>query len=239
MSEQPVPSVWARPPRQREQQALSRDEIVAKALVLLDADGIEALSMRKLGTKLGAAATSLYRHVANKDELLELVVDEVWGEIDIPAADGPDGWRAAAERGGHSVRAMVLRHPWVVSVIGQAGLISLGPNVLELSERLLTVLASAGFDVVEADRAMNTLLAYVIGMATTEAAYLSMLARSGRDETELLTSLRPTTEHAMRDHPRLREGYAAMADRHPRDVREENFDYGLQRVLDGLATRLG
>ncbi|MBO0515534.1 TetR/AcrR family transcriptional regulator, partial [Streptomyces beijiangensis] len=87
-----VPSVWTRPQRRvREQPALSRDQIVTEALALLDDAGIEALSMRKLGTRLNAGATSLYTHVANKDELIELVVDLVYGEIEVPAGGSGDG----------------------------------------------------------------------------------------------------------------------------------------------------
>ncbi|MFE3201744.1 TetR/AcrR family transcriptional regulator [Embleya sp. NPDC059237] len=234
--EKPIESVWTRPRRQREQ--LSREQIVAEAVRLLDTEGLEALSMRRLGTRLGAGATSLYRHVANKDELIELVVDEVYGELTVPDPGDPANWRAAIGSCAYSVRAMVLRHPWVAAVLGQVGLAYLGPNVIRLSERMLAVVEGAGFAVEESDQAMSTVLAYVIGMATSEAAYLSMLARSGRTEQELMESLEPSAEEAMRDHPRVRESQSAMRGRDPEQLREANFDYGLQRMLDGLAVRL-
>ncbi|MET9512842.1 TetR/AcrR family transcriptional regulator [Streptomyces flavidovirens] len=235
--ENPIPSVWTRPRRQREQ--LSREQIVSEAVKLLDAEGIEALSMRRLGTRLGAGATSLYRHVANKDELIELVVDEVYGELEVPDADGPQGWRAAVGGSAYSLRSMALRHPWVASVLGQVGLVHLGPNVMRMSDRMLAVFEAAGFPPEETDQAMSTLVAYVIGMATSEAAYLSLIARSGKDERELMESLRPSAEQAVRDHPRLREGHVAQRGKDPQQLREANFDYGLQRVLDGLEARLG
>ncbi|WP_283136050.1 TetR/AcrR family transcriptional regulator [Rhizohabitans arisaemae] len=235
---QPVPSVWARRPRRREQPALSRDRIVAEAVRLLDEEGLEALSMRSLGTRLNAGATSLYRHVAGKDELIELVVDEVYGEMRVPDPGDPAAWRKAAADCAHSLRAMVLRHPWVASVLGQAGLASLGPNLTRQSERMLALFQSAGFTLDEADQAMNTLIAYVVGMGVSEAAYLSVLARSGQSEQELLAGLRPAAEQAVQDHPRLREGYRARWDRDPGQVREENFTYGLERFLDGFQTRL-
>ncbi|WP_370417451.1 TetR/AcrR family transcriptional regulator [Streptomyces sp. QH1-20] len=229
--EQPIASVWTRPRHRREQ--LSREQIVSEAVALLDAEGLEALSMRRLGTRLGAGATSLYRHVANKDELIELVVDEVYGELEVPAADEAAGWRPAAVRSGASLRSMALRHPWVASVLGQVGLAHLGPNVMRMSERMLAVFKTAGFAPDEADQAMNTLIAYVIGMATSEAAYLSLIARSGRSEQEFVESLRATQEHL-----RVPEGQLAQRGKDPRQVREDNFDYGLQRVLDGLEARL-
>jgi AcrR family transcriptional regulator len=234
----PIPSVWARPRAKREQPALSRDRIVAEAVALLDAEGIDALSMRSLGTRLGAGATSLYRHVANKDELIELVVDEVYGEMRVPGAGDAAGWRAAVAAGAHSLRSMILRHPWLVSVLGQVGLADLGPNLTRQCERLLALFQAAGFDPGEADQAMNTIIAYVIGMTLSEAAYLALLARSGQSEQDLLESLRPAAEQAVREHPLLREGYAARQGQDPRHLREENFAYGVERVLDGLAARL-
>lgn len=235
---QPIPSVWVRPRRQREQPVLSREHIVSEAVRLLDAEGIEALSMRRLGQRLGAGATSLYRHVANKDELIELVVDEVYGEMRVPDADDPANWRAAVAACAHSLRSMVLRHSWVASVLGQVGLAYLGPNLMRQSERMLALFHAAGFGPEEANRAMDTLIAYVVGMTTSEAAYLSMLARSGQTESEWLESLRPVAEEAVRDHPRLREGYAVPRLEDPEKTREANFTYGLERVLDGLAVRL-
>ena len=85
---------------------------------------------------------------------------------------------------------------------------------------------------------MNTIIAYVIGMTLSEAAYLALLARSGQSEQDLLQSLRPAAEQAVQDYPLLREGYAARQGQDPRQVREENFAYGVERVLDGLQARL-
>ncbi|MGV9882716.1 TetR/AcrR family transcriptional regulator [Streptomyces sp. NPDC003006] len=224
-----IASVWTRPRRQREQ--LSREQIVAEAVKLLDADGLEALSMRRLGTRLDAGATSLYRHVANKDELIELVVDEVYGELAVPAASGADGWRDAAGRSAYSLRAMILRHPWVASVLGQVGLIHLGPNVTKMSQRMAAVYDTAGFPAEETEQALNTVISYVIGMATSEAAYLSLIARSGKTEREFAASLPGGPGSGSSEQPGSR-------DDDPAKVREETFDYGLQRVLDGLQVRL-
>ncbi|ONI80331.1 TetR family transcriptional regulator [Saccharothrix sp. ALI-22-I] len=237
MPEPTVPSVWARQRRAREQPALSQDRIVSEAVRLLDEEGLEALSMRALGTRLGAGATSLYRHVANKDELIELVVDEVYGEMRVGDAD-PVGWRAVVAECAHSLRAMVLRHPWVASVLGQVGLAQLGPNLMARSEQLLALFRAAGFPPGEADQAMSTLIAYVIGMTTSEAAYLSLLARSGQTEQEWARSVRSTAEQSVRDHPRLRDEYAVRREDDPVKLREDNFTYGLDRVLDGLAARV-
>lgn len=238
-----VPSVWARPRKERDQPALSRGRIVTEAVHLLDADGIDALSMRSLGARLGAGATSLYRHVASKDELIELAVDEVFGELEVPAAAGPDDWRTALTTTADSLRAMVLRHPWFASVVGQVGLAYLGPNMMRMSDRVLGILGAAGFGVTEADRAMKALVAYVMGMATSEAAWHNVVVQSGQDEGELMRALMPAAEQAVQDYPHLRAFYAAVPgkDAQP-DLgrgRDEDFGYGLQRLLDGLQHRLG
>ncbi|MFB4282266.1 TetR/AcrR family transcriptional regulator [Nonomuraea sp. MTCD27] len=236
--QQPYPSVWARPQRtRREQPPLSREQIVSTALELLDAEGIDALSMRKLGARLNAGATSMYTHVTNKDELLELVVDEVYGEVELPVAGDPAGWRAAVTRYAHSMRAALLRHPWIVSVLGEAGVAYLGPNVMRQNEAVLTVFEQGGFTLAAADRALNTVVAYVIGVSTSEAAWLTRLARSGRSEQEWAETLWPAAERAARDYPRLRKLYAAQRDRHSSATRDDDFDAGLQCVLDGLAAR--
>ncbi|MGP4102546.1 TetR/AcrR family transcriptional regulator [Nonomuraea sp. KM90] len=237
--EQPFPSVWIRPqPQRREQPALSRQQIVATALELLDAEGIDALSMRKLGTRLNAGATSMYTHVANKDELLELVVDEVYGEIEAPATGDPAGWRAAVTRCAHSMRATLLRHPWIVSVLGEAGLAYLGPNMLRLQEAMLAVFEEGGFTLRAADQAMNTLVAYVIGISTSEAAWLTTLHRSGQSEQEWADRLLPAAEQAVQAHPRLRELYAAQRTQSLDSTRDDDFATGLESVLRGLTTHL-
>ncbi|TDD41974.1 TetR/AcrR family transcriptional regulator [Nonomuraea terrae] len=234
-----VPSVWMRPGRQgREQPALNRAQIVAAALDLLDAQGVDALSMRKLGARLQAGATSLYTHVATKSELIELVVDEVYGEVEAPRTGDPDGWRAAVARCAASMRATILRHPWIVSVLGEAGVAYLGPNMSRLSEAMLAVFEEAGLSLEAADQAVNTVVAYVVGISASEAAWLATLARSGRSEREWAERLWPSAEHAVRDHPRLRALYAARRGRDPRGDRDGAFATGLDCVLQGLTARL-
>ncbi|MFD4828599.1 TetR/AcrR family transcriptional regulator C-terminal domain-containing protein [Streptomyces uncialis] len=236
--EPPVASAWTRRRPRREQPALSREHIVTEAVQLLDAEGIEALSMRRLGTRLGAGATSLYRHVTNRDELIELVVDEVYGEILVPDTDDPAHWRESAVVCADSVRAMILRHPWVASVFSQVGLSYLGPHVMRLNDRMLALFEAAGFDAEEAGQAIATVIAYVIGTGTSEAAWLTMVARSGEDEERWAARLQPAIDEASADYPRLRQQPKRSGARSLAEIRDTNFRYGLDRVLDGLALRL-
>ncbi|GIG64125.1 TetR/AcrR family transcriptional regulator [Phytomonospora endophytica] len=235
---QAIPSVWTRPKKKKEQPALSVEHIVAEAIGLLDEEGIEQLSMRKLGARMNAGATSLYRHVANKDELIELVVDEVYGELTVPKVTTPERWRENATEVAGSLRAMMLRHPWVGTVLGQVGLKSLGPNLARLSGEFMAVFQAAGFPVLDADKVMNTLISYVIGMATSEAAWLQLVTRSGKTEAEWVAELLPRAIEAAADRADLAEPLLASSGVDPAVVRDDNFAYGLETVLDGCAARL-
>jgi AcrR family transcriptional regulator len=136
-------SVWTRPPRSRgAQPTLSREQIVRAAIELLDEKGLDGLSMRRLGSRLAAGATSAYWYVATKDELLELALDEVMGEIDVPEV-GTTDWRTAAAALAHGLRSMILRHPWVTGLFGVRP--AMGPNAMRMSDRVVGVLTAAGF----------------------------------------------------------------------------------------------
>ncbi|MFE2109734.1 TetR/AcrR family transcriptional regulator [Kitasatospora sp. NPDC059463] len=234
----PIPSVWARRQREAEQPTLSREAIVREAIAMLDAEGAEALSMRKLGARLNAGATSLYRHVATKDELIELAVDEVFGEIPVPDPGASD-WRADVFATCDAFRATTLRHRWLGSVIGQAGLVYLGPNLITVSERMAALFSAAGFP--EPSRAIDTVLSFVLGMSTTEAAFLTTVQRSGQSEAEFIARLMPSAQEAVAGHEFLAGAFAeaeANAATDPAVLRHEKFSYGLNVILDGLALRL-
>ncbi|WP_233515244.1 TetR/AcrR family transcriptional regulator C-terminal domain-containing protein [Marinitenerispora sediminis] len=114
----------------------------------------------------------------------------------------------------------------------------LGPNTLRMSEAMLAVFEDAGFPLEAADRAVNTLVAYVIGMSTSEAAWLTSLGRSGQGEREWAERLWPAAEQAVQAYPRMRALYAAQRDGDPGRTRDDAFDDGLDCVLGGLAARL-
>ncbi|MBD0690985.1 TetR/AcrR family transcriptional regulator [Streptomyces sp. CBMA123] len=234
------PSPWNRPQKRRTQPALSREQIVAEAFALLDSDGIEALSMRKLGARLNAGATSLYTHVANKDELLALVVDHVFGELPLARAEGaedPKVWRAAIVECTEGMRAAIVRHPWMVSVIGDVGMVYLGPNWMRLSEALLVLMETAGFDLGEASDVMSVVTGYTIGTATVEAAWLSALTKSGQGEQEFMDRLLPAVVDATRPYPRLHRLYTTEVPGEIEAGRDSSFRRGLDVILDGIEAR--
>ncbi|MER6944595.1 TetR/AcrR family transcriptional regulator C-terminal domain-containing protein [Nonomuraea sp. NPDC000554] len=224
-------SVWLREPRKATSPGRSREEIVSAALELLDSEGLSGLSMRKLGAKLDAGATSLYWYVANKDELLELAYDEVFGEMIVPAPETV-GWRDAASAVAYSMRQVILRHPWTADLIGR--LAALGPNALRVTDQMRRSFSLAGFEGIEIDYANATLTAYVFGMTIPEVAWNNSVAQGQIDES----SLRESVERLVADYPDLRERVTASAYQDPQAVRAMCFDFGLVSVLDGLEARL-
>lgn len=236
-SDRSYPSVWARP-RRKERTTLTREQIVTEALRLLDTEGFEALSMRKVAAGLGVGATSLYWHVANRDELIELIINEVYGELDMPEADGAPDWREASRRLAHSFRSTTVRHRWLVSMLDHLVGAYTGPNLSQMTERMLGVFEGAGFELGEAEQALNTLASYVAGIAISEAAWHNWVARRGQTPQDWLEGGLKVAEEATEDHARLRELLDDYKTKDPLQAMDEDFEYGLERVLDGLQARL-
>ncbi|GGO31964.1 TetR/AcrR family transcriptional regulator C-terminal domain-containing protein [Microbispora bryophytorum] len=235
MSAKPFSSVWTRERRGGREQGLSRDQIVRAAVELLDAEGLDALSMRKLGARLGAGATSLYWHVANKDELIELVMDEVYATVVLPeAAD----WREATRVFAYGMRHAVFEHPWSASLIGVVP--ALGPNALTASDRLMGAFVRAGFEGIDVDYAMTAVVSYTLGATIPEVAFLSSLKATGKSMTELQAAVDPILMKMAADRPNLLERYRSYANEgfDPLVARRLAFEFGLTALLNGLGARL-
>ena len=227
-------SVWTRPARPRTgQPTLSREQIVRAAIELLDTEGIAGLSMRRLGARLGSGATSLYWHVATKDDLLELVVDEVMGEIYVPEP-GDTPWRVGVSVMAGGMRTMLLRHPWVIGLLGIRP--TIGPNVMRMGNRTVALLSAAGFHGPELSHVSSLITAHVIGSATTEAALGAAVRRSGQPAAELQKEMEPYLEKIIEEHAdyarwRRESGVAEMD---LERVFMQSYMFGMERILDGL-----
>ncbi|AYF73093.1 TetR family transcriptional regulator [Nocardia yunnanensis] len=231
-------SVWTRPQRERrDQPALSREQIVSEALALLDTEGYDALSMRKLGTRLNAGATSLYTHVTNKDEILELVIDEAFEGVRLPDTVEPAHWRDDLLRLGSDVRLAVLSHPWISTAMTGAGLAYLGPNLMRLSDGMLDILEAAGFDDLSADRAANAFWSYTFGATSGETAMLTTIARSGLSEQEYFARFMETAQRVTQDYPQIAKRYEMYRSLDTTQSREDFFREELELILDGLEVR--
>lgn len=215
---------------------LTREQIVRTAIQLLDTEGLEGLSMRALGTRLGSAATAVYWHVGSKDDLLALAADHVWNEITPPQLTAAD-WRRAAADMATDLHAMLTRHPWMVQAFGS--FLLFGPGKARHDDHLLAIFEAAGFTGTRADQAATTLFTFVLGNALGPAAAASLtrkLTREGDAEELMRDGMTKAREIAAR-FPRLRDrldtpsaAYAAAPD--------NSFEFGLRVVLDGLEAHL-
>ncbi|MES9538034.1 MULTISPECIES: TetR/AcrR family transcriptional regulator C-terminal domain-containing protein [unclassified Actinomadura] len=226
-----APSVWMRPERaRRAQPALSRDQIVDAALDLLDAEGLDGLSMRRLGTRLNSGATSVYWHVANKDELLELALDRVMAEVAVPSGGG---WRAAATGYARGLRAMIHRHPWTVTLFGSRPMI--GPNSTRVLDEVLAAFRAAGFTGFDLEYAWSAVVDYVIGAAGSEASW--QRSQPGTSAAEWVENLGPYLNRLDEERPGLASHIREIWMKETGDVLEGRFAFGLDCVLDGLEAR--
>jgi AcrR family transcriptional regulator len=138
------PPPWLRvppPPRRPRRDPITREAIVEAAMRVLDAEGLDGLSMRRVADELDTGAASLYRHVGSKDGLLDLLFDEIIGEQHVPDPD-PERWREQLKEVARTMRATILRHRDVVRI--SIGRIPMGPNALTYSERVLAILRGGG-----------------------------------------------------------------------------------------------
>jgi len=229
-------SVWLRPARSRPgQPALSRDQIVRAALELLDAEGTEGLSMRRLAAKLGSGATSIYWYVANKDELLDLVLDEVMGEVRPSAPAGGD-WRDEARALVHELRDTILRHPWLSTVLGMRP--AIGPKAAAMSERVIGFLTRAGFEGLELAYANSMLMSHAVGAASMQAAWHITVRRSGMSDAEVRQSLETHGKSMTADRPHYERWWNSIELPEVDRMQQDAYDFGVDRMLDGLSAWL-
>jgi len=216
-------------------ETLSREQIVKTAMATLDSDGLAGLSMRKLAARLDAGATSLYWHVPTKDDLIDLLIDEVWGEIDVPEPELA-GWRSGALLFGHSLRSAVLRHPWLPEVMYTRP--SIGPNAMSLGSRGLVLFGAAGFSEHDVDLAMSSVMSYVLGTVSAEVATREMVRKSGQPVDEWVGDIRKQAEAVAADYPDMRASVQRRTIKDLDTSLTENFVFGLDALLDGLEARV-
>jgi AcrR family transcriptional regulator len=208
---------------------LTRERVLAAAIDLADRDGIASLSMRKLAQELGVEAMSLYHHVANKDAILDGLIDLVFGEIDLPV--GEADWKAAMRRRAISAREVLRRHPWATGLMESRS--TPGPATLRHHDAVLGILRNAGFPLELAAHAYSLLDSYIYGFALQETSLpfstpeetaevaQAMMAEFPADAYPHLTEI--AVEHV------LQPGYSYASE----------YLFGLDLILDGLERLAG
>ena len=217
MAKQARPAARHRPP-------LTRERVLRAAIGLADRGGIESLSMRNLGERLGVEAMSLYNHVRNKEDMLDGMVDVVFSEIDLPPS-GAD-WRTAMRTRAISLHQVLLRHPWANGLMESRS--TPGPANLRHHDAVLASLRKAGFSVETAAHAYSVLDAYIYGFTLTET---TLPFRKPGEVAEVAANIMEGFRAG--EYPYLAEMAVDRAMK-PGYSYGVEFEYGLDLILDGV-----
>ena len=204
---------------------LSRERVLQGAVAVADAGGIASLTIRSLAAQLGVKPMSVYHHVANKEEILDGIVDLVFAEIELPVLDGD--WHEEMRRRASSAREALRRHPWAIGLLESRT--NPGPVTLKHHDAVIGTLRSAGFSVVMTAHAYALIDAYVYGFALSEA---SLPINGPETVTEVAEQM--MEQYSGDDYPHLVEFSVEHVMKPGYDYGEE-FEFGLGVVLDGLA----
>ncbi len=210
---------------------LTRDRVLRVAITLADETGIESLSMRKLGQELGVEAMSLYHHVANKDDLVDGIVEMVVGEFAMPRDDAD--WRVALRETAKSAHEVLLRHPWAPALIESR----VTPSLVRVrfADATIGTFRRAGFSIDLAYRAQLIIDSYVYGFTLHEVSW----PFTAEEQRDVAATLRPHVEPD--EYPYLTEmmEFIATARTSKAAVAYElEFDFGLDLILGSLAKLL-
>jgi AcrR family transcriptional regulator len=203
---------------------LSRERLLRAAVAHADGSGLESLTMRGLGEVVGVEAMSLYNHVANKSDLLDGMVDLVFGEIHLPSADAD--WKTAMRRRAVSAREALSRHPWAIRLMESRT--SPGPATLRHHDAVLGSLREGGFSIELAAHAFSVLDSYIHGFALQEATLPFDTAEETAEVAEMILKQLPAGEY-----PYLTELTVEHVLQPGYDYGNE-FEFGLDLILDGL-----
>ncbi|MGH3668435.1 MAG: TetR/AcrR family transcriptional regulator C-terminal domain-containing protein [Acidimicrobiia bacterium] len=203
---------------------LSRERVVRAAVAIADRSGIESLTMRRLGQQLGVEAMSLYNHVANKDDILDGIVDVVVRDIDVPPT-GID-WKTAMRQRAISAHEVLLAHPWAAMLIMSR--FNIGPGMTRYLDATLGRLREGGFSITGALDAWNTLDSHIYGFTLQELNLPFEVEETQQVSADVLGQL-PADEY-----PHVVEVITEIM----QTGRDEDFEFGLDLILDGLERTL-
>jgi AcrR family transcriptional regulator len=208
----------------RPRNPLSRDRVLSAAVTLADEDGIESLSMRKLAQEFGVVPMALYKHVANKEDMLDGMVDIVFSEIDLPSS-GTD-WTTGMRQRAISARKVLARHRWAIGLTESRT--KPGATNLRHHDSVIGCLREAGFSIEMAIHAYSALDSYIYGFALQEQTLPFDNSGEVGEVAEVMLSQFPADEY-----PYLKETIVELIDRSGWEYADE-FEFGLDLILDGL-----
>jgi AcrR family transcriptional regulator len=205
---------------------LSRQRVLGAAIAHADASGLDALTMRQLAGMLQVAPMALYRHIANKDDLVDAMIDVVFGEIGLPS--GGTDWKTAMRERAMTLRDVLARHRWAIGLMESRR--RPGPANLRHHDAVIGKLRAAGFDIAMAAHAYSLLDSYIYGFAITK---MNLPFDTSAEVVGVAQDmLEPFTAN---EYPNLVEFITEHAMKPGYDYGDE-FEYGLDRILDSLET---
>jgi AcrR family transcriptional regulator len=228
----PLVDVWSRE-QEAPREAMSVQRVVEMALRIADAEGLDALSMRRIAADLRSGTTSLYRYVTGRDELIDLMLDAAYGAEPPPALTGD--WRTDLAAVARRLRTAVLRHPWAAAAMTTRP--ALGPNALRQIETSLAAASSLTSDITTASNIATTIGRYTLGAVASELAELEARRRTGLTQEQWRATVAPYIRQVIKGN-----AYPHFARRviEADDLSAEaEFEFGLTCLLDGIATRMG
>jgi AcrR family transcriptional regulator len=205
---------------------LTRERVLRTAVALADERGAQELTMRKLAAELGVEAMSLYNHVSNKDDLLDGMIDIVFGEIEPPSAGGD--WKAELRKRAVSTREALNRHRWAIGAMEGRG--SHGPSNLRVHDAVLGCLRGAGFSLEMTVHAYSVQDAYIYGFALQQS---DMSSQTPQDFAAEAQRQMHDYAEALADYPNLVEVVGGHVAKAGYDYDAE-FHYGLDVILHRL-----
>jgi AcrR family transcriptional regulator len=225
----------------RRARGLEVAEVVEAAIAVADAEGTDAVSMRRIARELNVGTMSLYWYIDSKEELLQLMLEKVQGEAEAP--EPSRDWRADLREYARNTRAALLRHPWAIDFIGVGP--PSGPNDARNAERLIAAFDGLGLDIGASLRALTTVGTFVLGAALREIQEIRW-HRSAAEMTSGMTEAQVEELHAEFNrrvtesgrYPHIAKIIDAGLDPDAPETRDERFEFGLDCVLDGIAARL-
>jgi AcrR family transcriptional regulator len=237
--------IWMRPEPTGRRAPRSRDDIAHAAIAVADAEGLEAVSMRRVAAELGLGTMSLYYYVKSKDELLDLMSDGIMGGQLVDDAELTKGWRAALTAIANATRSNFQRHPWMGDAMRPRPSSIPGPNALRHVEQSLTAVADTGLDPQGQMDLIAAVDDYVIGYVIRTLRFAEEEDQSPGEEwlTEMFEHMRARI--ATGDYPHLQRALEANRAEGRTDEQlarmatdERRFERGLARILDGIEVEL-
>jgi len=236
-------SIWMRPEHPERhnrtqpgpRRNFSRAEIVTAAIRIADRDGIDAASMRRIASEIGAGTMTLYQYVPNREDLIELIVDEVTGEMQLP--ERPTGeWRSDLTLVAGEKRALWLRHPWLATRI--PGHPIWGPNSLRLQEFVLSAFDGFDLSVDELVSLVGLFNGYIESFVRAEVGWSEETRRTGVDMQEWMRQAAPYARRIVLEGKHPAFARVLMENTSPHMEPDKRFQYGLERVLDSIGASL-